>query len=395
MQSKKPGVRISSHIYRGDFSDFWPQSNYSFSPSDKISNKSRMSGPFRGRARATQSSPSTHRKAVISDSAFEESNRPAKRRRQGDLNPRIDPTATGNIISDRAQPVTLSPPLQNPKPKSKGADAISRRLDEQKQLENGVKESPSRRQAQNKRSTSADSHDEKFTGRAAQQRRELARGAGELHPVGRSETKTKKSDRNHHCTTPESIAFPINDRESPDELQGDITTHPIPKSLTGKSIKATHHSRDAMQSEPANRKRSPFDIQPTEFSSPTQDKKKAKRSHQKSNKKSTLQASYCRIGSFVKTCGDDEFTPIHAIDDGLEVLTDPLGPVKKIPFRSIKSAILGEETSQTISLLISGEHSDSKPRSDIRCRTRNDMSTLLEILRTNHITVRRKDMYDF
>lgn len=321
------------------------------------------------------------------------------------MNTRIDSTATGNIISDRSQPAILSPPLQNPKPKSKVADAITHRPDEQKELENGVKESPSRRRAPNKRPTSADSQDEQFTGRAAQQRRELSksadlriseinfkpRGAGELHQVDRPETKTKKSERNHHCAAPDSNNLPTNDRESPDELQGDITTHPIPKSLTGKSIKATHHHRDAMQSEPVNRKRSPSDIQPTEFSSPTQDKKKAKRAHHKSNKKSTLQASYCRIGSFIR---DDEFTPIHVTGDGLEVLTDPLGPVKKITFRSIKIAILGEESTHTPSLLISGEYSDSNQRFDIKFQTRDDMSALLGILRTNDTTVRRKDMYD-
>ena len=410
-KNKKPGVSISCQIMRIKLCLTLPQSNYSFSPSDKISDKSRTSGPIRARGKSKQQTSNMGRNPTLLDDVFEESSRPNKRRRQSDVGHEIDRTATANPNMDRSQQTILSSPLQNLRPKHKGAAGLSQYLDEYKEVERNVRISPSARRTQISQFSFSDSHDEKFTEKAAQQRRDMTnaadarlsqvngkpKGAGEGRFMDRIEIGTKKSNKDRSAVSSNASRPPVNGRESPDELQGDITTHPMPKSLTEKPIKAARQSRIEIHPQSVTRKRSPSDIQPTDFSSPPQDKKKAKRSHQKPAKKSILQASYYRIGSFSKTCTRDEFAPIHIVDIGLQLREDLLGPdnVLLIHFEKITNILVGEGTSRKVRLSMMGARNDSNERFDVEFWTQDEKSAMLKIVQSPNIAQEFRDAYEF
>jgi sentrin-specific protease 7 len=311
---------------------------------------------------------------------------------------------------DRSQQTVLSSPLQNSRLKHKGFAGLPQKLNEFNDVERTIRMSPGSRRFQI-RQFSFDSPDEKFTEKAAQQRRNLMsaagdqssqvngkpKGAGDALVMDRIEIGTKKADKNRVAIPSNPTRPPVNGRESPDELQGAITTHPMSKTSTEKPVKAGRQCRIETHPLPT-RKRSPSDIQPTEFSSP-QDKKKAKRSHQKPAKVSILQTSYFRMGSFSKSCTKDESAPIYVIDNGIQLCEDIPGPgpdsMPRIPFGEIRNILVGDGTSRKVRLSMARPYSDSNKILDIEFWTPEEKDTLLNIPGLPNIGQELRDAYDF
>ncbi|KAJ5099662.1 hypothetical protein N7532_006663 [Penicillium argentinense] len=96
--------------------------------------------------------------------------------------------------------------------------------------------------------------DEKFTSQAKKQR--LA---------GPEANASRREGIASNLATPASRQI-LDSRESPDELQGDVTTKPLPRQLNDKQ-KRVREGKNKHLSPSPTRKRSPTDIQPTEFAS--------------------------------------------------------------------------------------------------------------------------------
>jgi hypothetical protein len=329
----------------------------------------------------------------------------------------INRTPTANSDMDLSQQTILSSPPQGSRLKHKGSAGLPQNLSEFKNVERTIR-MPSNSRSHRKFAF-ADLPEEKFTENAAQQRRDLMKnagsrltqvtqvngkpkGAGDGLVMDRIEIGTKKVDKNrvtipsNPARLPNPTGPPANGRESPDELQGDATTHPMPKTLTGKPVKSGRQSRIEIHPSPP-RKRSPSDIQPTIFSSSPQDKKKAKRSHQKPAKKLILQASYFRMGSLNKTCSEDESAAIYLVDNELQ-LRDEIpgsGPVLKISFDEIRNIHVGDGTSRKVRLSIAGAHGGKNKKFDIELGTPKEKHTLLKILGLLDIGQEIREPYDF
>ncbi|CAG8126402.1 unnamed protein product [Penicillium salamii] len=368
-----------------------PGASYSFSPSDKITSKSRTSPPARARTKPKDQASGMRRNPTLPEDPFEESSRPNKKQRQGDGSG-FRSTATADATVDHSRQGAMSRSVQNPKAKQRLNTGPLHFADEQKEVENGISTSPSRRRTHVNQSTVVKNPDEEFTGKAAQQRRDILKKAdsqapktngkrkGTDHPItmDRVEIPTKKSQRD---TTAASYLsrYSFNGRESPDELQGDITTHPR-KSTTGKSAKTTRSRplKSEPQLELVTQKRSSSDIQPTVFTSPPQGNKKNKRSYAKLPKK-PLKASYYLIGSFTKQCSDGDSVPIYVTDDGFELRADSLGldQTLKIPSDRITHLYYSHGMTQTkVTLMVSQYNNDSDQIFDLEFCKKEALSSM-------------------
>ncbi|KGO77335.1 Peptidase C48, SUMO/Sentrin/Ubl1 [Penicillium italicum] len=362
-----------------------PGSNFAFSPADKLSHNARSSGPVRSYGGSNQQ-PS-RRKSHHSDDEFEESSRPTKIRRQSETSATIDLTAPANSAMDRLE--------QGPAPFVSHPNSTRRNRNEGfRDADNGVKVAQSSIRPQHGQISSADSRDERFTETAAQQRRDQARSTAPRlrQPNGRSnltseavvigsiEAGPKRAGRNRTAAPSTNVHRPANGRESPDELQGDITTHPAARSFSGTQLSTTRPSKPGMHTEPPTRKRSPSDARTPDFAPPSPATKKAKISQKISDKKHLLR--YFRTGSFGKTCDKMEYVPIYSNREGIELREDVLGQGNtiSIPFHQIRQIFIGEPPSRKVRIKMLQNSVQADDQLDVEFWTTNEKLKLLEVL---------------
>lgn len=190
--------------------------------------------------------------------------------------------------------------------------------------------------------TQPESPDELFTSQAAKERRaavDLAADFSNRNPVPNSRSKS-----------PQRRAI---SRESPDVLQGDITIPPLPKPTTAKHGPNRQNPNNELSPSPS-RKRSPSDIQPTDFlSSPISGSKRVKRSHKGPTR---FDIEDLRFGPFKKRRRPGESLHFHVdLDQGtieLGKLTSTSNEelVATIELRRIIGAVFGESQCHKIRL---------------------------------------------
>ncbi|KAJ5442902.1 Peptidase C48 SUMO/Sentrin/Ubl1 [Penicillium cf. griseofulvum] len=377
-KNKKPGVNSSLSIHEyGIPSNLRSQSSFAFSPEDKISQgqNARSSGPVRSYGKPNQQT--SRRKSSQLDNEFEESSRPTKIRRQSETSETIDLTAPANL----------------------------NRPGGSKDAENRVKSAQSSIRPQHDQFPSADFRDERFTETAARQRRNLGRSTNpQLSQInGRSNQRSgavvigeigvgsKKAGRYRTAAPLTKFPRPSNGRESPDELQGDITTHPALRSLSETHPQTTRPSK-TLRIETPTRKRSPSDIPIQDFSPPAPATKKAKMSLKNSDKKHQLR--YIRIGTLGKTCNMKEFVPIYSNKEGFELREDALGQCNttSIPFHRILNVVVGEKPSRKVRMKILQGPVQPDNQLDIEFWTTEEKEKLLEVLAQARFQFQNKDM---
>ncbi|KAJ5836969.1 Peptidase C48 SUMO/Sentrin/Ubl1 [Penicillium robsamsonii] len=379
-KNKKPGVNPSLYIHSYDIpSDPRSQSSFAFSPQNKLSQNqnARSSGPVRSYRESNQQT--SRRKSPQFDDAFEESTRPTKIQRQTETSETIDLTAPANPAIENPAMDRLAQPTKR-----------RNRRDSSRDVENGAKS------AQNSirdRFSSVDSRDEKFTETAAQQRRNLARSTdprlsqmnrrssqpNEAIVIGNIEVGSKKAGPNRIAVPLTKFRRPANGRESPDELQGDITTHRVPRSLSEKQPQSTRPSKPTILTETPTRKRSPSDIPLQDFSPPAPAMKKAKVSQNNPDKEHKLR--YFRIGTSSKSCLMEDTVPIYSNKQGFELRDDALGQGNtiSIPFQKIMHVVVGEKPSRKVRMKLARTF-EPNDQLDIEFWTTEDKERLLEVL---------------
>ncbi|CAG8886231.1 unnamed protein product [Penicillium nalgiovense] len=334
-RNKKPGLRVL--------------------PRDKISQNqnARTNGPVRSYGEPNQQS--LRRRSSQFEDEFGELDRPTKMRRQSETSETIDLTAPAISAMDRLEQ-GRTPSVYYPNPTHRN------RRESFRDAENGVQVVQSSIRPRHGQFSSTDSRDERFTETAAQQRRYQARSTdpGLSHVNGRSNHTTdavvigsidvgpKKAGRNRSAAPSTNYHRPINGRESPDELQGDITTHQARRSLSEKQPQTSRPPKPGMHTETSTRKRSPSDTRSPDLSPPPPITKKTKVSQKNSEKKQLL--CYFRIGIFGKSCLAEEFVPIYVNKEGLVLREDALGQGNTISilFRNIHQIVVGEKPSRKV-----------------------------------------------
>lgn len=368
-RNKKPGVNTRIYVHDYDTpSDPRSQSSFAPSPVNKLSQNARSSGPVRSYGGSNQQI--SRMKSRHSDDEFEESGRPTKMRRQSETSETIDLTAPVNPAMDQLEQPSLSHPNATRRNRHEGS----------RDAENGVKVPQSSIRPRNGQFSSVHSRDERFTESAAQQRRQ-ARSTNEAVVIGSIDDRPKRAGRSRTAVPSTNIHRPVSGRESPDELQGDITTHPAPRSFSGTQTQTTRPSKPGIHTSPTTRKRSPSDTRTPDFSPPSPATKKAKVSQKNSDKKHLLR--YFRIGSFVKTCDMKEFVSIHSNKEGLELREGALGQghTMTIPFQQIRQIFIGEPPSRKVRIKMLQSSVQADDQLDVEFWTTDEKLKFLEVFK--------------
>lgn len=382
-RNKKPGVNARIYIHDYDIpSDPRSQSSFAPSPVNRLSQNARSSGPVRSYGESNQQT--SRLKSRQSEDEFEESGRPTKMRRQSETSETIDLTAPVNPTMDQLEEPSLSHPNATRRNRHEGS----------RDAENGDKVAQSSIRPRHGQFSSVDSRDENFTETAAQQRRQ-ARSAdprlsqvndkynqtNEAVVIGSIEDGPKRTGRNRTAVPSTNIHRPVNGRESPDELQGDITTHPVPRPLSGTQIQTTRPSKPGIHTSPTTRKRSSSDTRTPDLSPPSPATKKAKVSQKNSDKKHLLR--YFRTGSFGKTCEMKEFVSIYSNKEGLELRENALGQgnTMSIPFQQIRQILIGEPPSRKVRIKMLQSCVQADDQLDVEFWTSDEKLKFLEVLK--------------
>ncbi|KAJ5981377.1 hypothetical protein N7522_013798 [Penicillium canescens] len=370
-----------------------PGASFGFSPMDHISRSQngRTSGPVRSQGK-TNKQNSTAKQSSHLDDAFEESNRPNKRRRQSDPIDLVndDMSATDSIRNRSPHTSPLAPS------KSKGKYRAME-IDEFRDTENMLSRSP--RRARDARGSSRVSQIERFSEIATQQRRNRFDVLNSLSKANGDPDRASRSlllDEIEGSTKPagDSETARRSDPESPDELQGDVTTQPLPKSWAT-IINYTHARKNEDRVESPRRKRSPTDIRSTDFAgSPQQGPKRTKRSHKNADIRIPLQVSFFRIGQFTNSCMKEETATLHMGPDGLDIsgyLLDS-GSDIQILFRHVRQVFSGEDPSRKVRIKLSQGSTGAGQILDIEFSTKAQKTALITRLRVANVTVLERDM---
>lgn len=380
------------------------QSFGAFKPTDRISRNSRESGPVRASGKSNPSAPHFSRNSLQMDDPldFEESSRPNKRRRQDVPNKRADSMEEGSTKSGSSAGAHSAA-------KQKHSDWSAFQLGEFRNVEDSIRIDRSPRQTRRSRHdsfASADSHDEQFTATAAQQRRSLPNTKerprhevlGCIEIPKSKDIPTRKTsgqsrfDRQKGASST-GARRDSEGRESPDELQGDATTQPVPKFLDEKHELSRRKFNESLIS--PGRKRSPSDIQPTEFASSShQGSKRAKRNHKKLGV-SILSVLFVGYGPVNKRIAKGESAAIRLSQDKLELGEDIAGSDKiEVPLRLVRMVQQGTEPSRRVRLILS-RHSEAQDANnmDIEFLMALDKEKLVNVLQDMQTKVQNKEEY--
>jgi hypothetical protein len=356
-----------------------------------------MSGPVRAQGKSNKPTSILKQSSHLDD-AFEESNRPSKRRRQSDpidlVNDDRSATDSTRNRSPRTSPLAPS--------KSKGK-RLAREIDEFRDTEKMLACSP--RRARDTRGSSRTSNIERFTEVATQQRRERfdARNSSSK-PNGHSERASRSLllDGNEGSTkytgdqsTVSSDTARRSDRESPDELQGDVTTDRIPISWAEKTHTTNPRNAKSLV-EKLIRKRSPTDIQTTDFAgSPQQGPKRTKRSHKKASFSIPLKSTFFRIGHFTQSFKKEEPAILQLREDGLNISEDLLdgGSNIEILFRHVSQVLVAEEPSHKVRMKLLQGSTRAGQILDIDFPAKLQKAALITKLQHSDVAIIEKDVY--
>ncbi|KAJ5775173.1 uncharacterized protein N7511_000184 [Penicillium nucicola] len=373
-----------------------------FSPMDNISGShiGRTSGPVRAQGksapRKVNKQTSAAKQLSHLDDAFEESNRPNKRRRQSDpadnVNDNMSATHSIRNCSPRTSPLVPS--------KSKDKYRLTG-IGEFQDLENML--SPSSHRTRDARGSSGVSQLEKFTETAAQQRRSRFEALDSLTKDKSHTNRTAKprlSDETEGSMKPrnQSTVFLETDRrsdpDSPDELQGDVTTGPLAKYSADK-IRCMDTRNQKAQAEILGRKRSPTDIRTTDFAgSPPEGPKRTKRSHKNTGDSIPLKTSFFRMGQFSKTFTREKNAILYLAPDRLDIPGDLLdgGNSIDIPFRHVSQVLVAGDLGWKIRMKLLQGSTGVGQILDIEFPTQYQKTALVRVLQNAHVNVLEKDI---
>ncbi|KAJ5919982.1 hypothetical protein N7454_009817 [Penicillium verhagenii] len=361
------------------------QSNAAFRPHDRISHNARESGPVPARGKAKQNVPIN--KLPHLEDAFEPSSRPIKRRRQDPIGDGFDNQELG--VNKPLSPPTksrASPELGETSPKSKNNSLPIRH--------NGTSHSEDSVGSQS-RQLALSSPDERFTAQATQQRRSKS-GASEPSaksgtakparsildsidvPIPKKGKLAARIQSIQSSSVKRNGIVPSSDSESSDELQGEVTTQPVPKKLNDRQNQ-TRLSFD---------RSSPTDIVPTRFAGSN---RKAKRKHNISNS-DIVRLSIMRLqfGSVnVKSGAKGKSAYIYLVDQKLEIGDDISGTGEhiEIPLNKVVRIHLGKDPSRKLRLYLSKGVLPMGDKVDIEFSDTSNKNRLAQILRDKSVKI--------
>lgn len=177
--------------------------------------------------------------------------------------------------------------------------------------------------------------------------------------------------------------------DSPDELQGEVTTGPPPKHLSEKHLQKRRQQtlEDTVPSPP--RKRSPSDIEPTRFDSPRK-KKKLKRGQQTPEYRNLFIQSI-RFGSIHKLVEEGEKAVIRLCPDkillGKDITSDRQ---EEVLFRHVRVTYQAEN-SKKVRLQLNGYQGAPGSKFDIDFTLRSSKDALLDQIRAGGSKVLDKE----
>lgn len=327
------------------------QSSAAFKPKNNFDiRNARESGPVRAQGKAqTNTLHEKNRPRLDEPFDFEQATRPNKRPRNNEH--ARPPVAIGKRATQL--PLQTSPqrrvsPVSSETSSKIERNVIPRQQEEYRQVEECMKmPRPHPRSRQNRRRPiQPESPDEIFTSQAAKERRAAVELAADFSNWEHGPNPNVRSK------SPQRRAL-AHSRESPDILQGDVTIPTLPKPTTTKQTSGRQNPNNEPSPSPS-RKRSPSDIQPTDFtSSPIQGSKRAKRSHTSST---GFEVKYLRFGPFKKQPHAEGPLVIH-VDQNREKIQ--LGKLvcdtdehenASIELRRIIAVLLGDSDSHKIRL---------------------------------------------
>ncbi|KAL3478381.1 hypothetical protein BJX99DRAFT_106082 [Aspergillus californicus] len=374
-----------------------------FKPYDTISNGARDSGPVRASGkekRTTYFNSQNH--SALSPPRLNHADtleRSSKRRRiespeetmkvisiSDDEGPdrsmtRVSPVATRSTALSPT-PSQLSNPLKNPRHHNGGHPSPFRAVDRGTRVPR-----PS-----NKKSTSrsngfsSDDQDRRFTMDAAEQRRrESLSPSVEPGHVSRKPPEqasnlsveilnnptafnnTAKNPPQNTLSRRNARAF--FSRESPDELQGEVTVRPVPSSL------------NKPKGDPASISTS-SDIRPTEFSRQKPGNRKTKKGKSiKERQLPSFRVFYFRGGAIIRPTlgGENDKVIVKSVDREITISVADAGYVRTIPLQKILKVMVGDDSSRKLRLelsKVSGEDSQL----DIELASPEEKASLCSIL---------------
>ncbi|KAJ6110424.1 hypothetical protein N7486_002659, partial [Penicillium sp. IBT 16267x] len=381
MQHKK---KVPGKLFETD--NVGCQSDVAFRPQDLISRNSRESGPVRAQGKARQPVPNKNLPHL--EDAFEPSSRPIKRRRQDGNSDFSDNKGVNDPLSPPTNSLSrLSPESSQFSTKSKN-HAHPYRQGEYREVENSVRvsnKSPRARRQQNRQiSTSTQSPDDTFTAQAAQQRPSIA--------VIMESPNAKPGTKGLARSVLDAVEFfstrklglnRRSDSESSDELQGEVTTQPVPTNIDERQNQARLPTKEHSVSPDRS---SPTDIVPTKFAGSN---KKAKRKHKIPDVvRLRLDIRYLQFGREATKSGvDGRSIAIYIDHEKIESEGDILGtgvPVS-LELRKVVRIFHGEDPSRKLSLFLSKGASELGEILDIEFWNNQSKNQLMDVLRDKEI----------
>ncbi|KAF7716429.1 Ubiquitin-like-specific protease [Penicillium ucsense] len=347
-----------------------PGASGAFRPADRISKNARQSGPVRASQKSRTSETYLDRDHQEAEELhdFRGSNRPSKRQRQDD---------SGHITSPRSRqmsslvepsiPVTHSSRTSPVSTFSQPGARNSRQAPVVSEFR-GVEATIGRNNhpySRGRFSSVASFTDESFTLGAAAQRRSSVSAAdlsernsvlkylkdskSKRAPVGTIEIKdlntVHQDEPLQHSPPSRKPQQALDPDDSPDELQGEATTHPPPKKPGFKQFLKNRLQELEHAPLSPSRKRSPSDIEPTQFIPQLTKKNKKTPRDNAEVQKSTVSLQYIRFGRISKLVEDDREISVDVYVDRLVLGANVTGNNREeVLFRHVRALIYAERS---------------------------------------------------
>ncbi|CAI7616072.1 unnamed protein product [Penicillium pancosmium] len=368
-----------------------PGSSAAFKPKNNFdSRNARESGPVRAQG---QTQPTAlhekNRPRLDEPFDFEQASRPNKRPRNNEhARPPIAIGKRATQLPLQTSPQRRVSPVSSETSSKIERNVIPRQQEEYRQVEECMKmPRPHPRSRQNRRRPiQPESPAEMFTSQAAKERRAAVEFAADFSNWEHGPNSNVRSKSPQRRVLAHS-------RESPDVLQGDVTIPTLPKPTTTKQTSGRQNPNNEPSPSPS-RKRSPSDIQPTDFtSSPIQGSKRAKRNHKSSTR---FEVKYLRFGPFKKQPHTEGPLVIH-VDQNKEKIQ--LGKLvcdtdehenASIELRRIIAVLLGDSDSHKIRLKLAVRSELPHDTVDIEFKTSSEKDKFSALVREKISRVQTK-----
>ncbi|KAL3462580.1 hypothetical protein BJX64DRAFT_258989 [Aspergillus heterothallicus] len=335
-----------------------------FKPVDKISKGIRQSGLVRVYGKEPQNPSTSQRHSAlsrpVSNQVADTSERSSKRRRvENPEEPRRRISISDDDAMDRStirsSPVATRSNALSPTPSQLSSQSKwSSHASEYRNVDKTTRVprlSPRKETRIIDRFSSEDDKDIGFTHNAAEERRKGSRISGA--DVRQASPMQPQEDPGFSVKIPSQVrvSLPAKTRsslarESPDELQGDATVHPVPRSLD-------RSKRDQT---------SPSDIRPTTFAS---DEKRVRKSRKgkSNNKRSASEAfklGFFRTGPLLYDAlgGENDKLQLDSLNDRIIITVADGGIIREISLGRINKILVGDEQSRKIRLELPKDSSE-------------------------------------